>query len=400
MTLQWSLNQPRGRLTLAAFFSLVSFAASINLFFAAIVRIASEVGVRPELLASVSSAYFAAFVTVSILAGYLADRAGTRPVLMGGCAALLTGALLLGFSDSPLALLPAVVAMGMGGGILEGMSTALLVQLYPEWERQAVNLSQAAYCCGAILGPFLMGVLLPRGVDWRLFFLGVAVLAAANLALYAASRFAALEKRGQDQGFSPKEAAIVLRRWSVAQLCIVLFFYVLAEAALVGFLNIYLFQFDSAPEAVAIQSIAYFWAAMLLGRLLCGLLPEGWSERGLIFLTMVLGGAAVATSLLAGDWRYALACFVAAAFLMGGAWPTTVALTGVRHRRRASTVVGVTVALGALGCVVAPPLMGVLFQVIDPGLVMALPAIPLLFGGLLALPVPKASGGESLPLSR
>ena len=387
MALLWRLNQPKGRLTLAAFLSLISFAASINLFFAAIVRISGEVGVRPEVLASVASAYFAAFVLVSILAGYFAERVGTRVVLMGGCAVLIAGALLLGVSTHPPALLLAVVAMGTGGGILEGMSSALLVQLYPDRERQAVNLSQAAYCCGAIAGPLLMGILLPRGVGWRVFFLGVAVLAATNLALYAASRF---NIGGEAQRFTPKEAAAVLRRWSVAQLCVVVFFYVLAESALVGFLNIYLYQYRSAPEAVAIQSIAYFWAAMLVGRLLCGLLPDRWSERGLIFLTMSLGGAAVAASLLTSDWRYALASFVAAGFLMGGAWPTAVALTGARHRRYASTVVGLTVALGALGCVVAPPLMGSMFQAADSRLVMALPAIPLLVGGLLALPVPRS----------
>jgi MFS family permease len=392
MTLKWNLNQPRSRLTLAAFLSLISFAASINLFFAAIVRIATEVGAQPELLASVSSAYFAAFVVVSILAGYWADRVGTRLVLMAGCLILVAGALLLGTGAHPLALLPAVVAMGTGGGILEGMSSALLVQLYPDRERQAVNLSQAAYCCGAIVGPLLMGILLPRGVDWRIFYLGVAILAAANLALYATSHF---EAGGQRPGFTTTQAVGVLRRWSVAQLCLVVFLYVLAESALVGFLNIYLYQYRSAPEAVAIQSIAYFWAAMLVGRLLCGLLPDRWSDRGLVFLTMTLGAAAVAASLLTGDWRYALVCFVAAGFLMGGAWPTAVALTGARHRRHASTVVGVTVALGALGCIAAPPLMGVLFQTTNAGLVMALPAIPLFLGGLLALPVPESARNQA-----
>jgi fucose permease len=140
---------------------------------------------------------------------------------------------------------------------------------------------------------------------------------------------------------------------------------------------------------VAIQAIGYFWAAMLVGRLLCGWLPDHWSERVLISLTMGLGAIAVAASLLAGDWRYALAFFVAAAFLMGGAWPTAVALTGARHRRHASTVVGVTVALGALGCIVAPPLMGAMFQIVDARLVMAMPAIPLLLGALWVLPVPR-----------
>jgi FHS family glucose/mannose:H+ symporter-like MFS transporter len=392
MALRWRLDRSSGRLTLAAFLSLTAFAASINLFFAALVRIGAEYGVRPELLASAASVYFSAFVVVSILGGYFADRAGTRKVLMAGCIALAAGGLALGFSDGPTALIPAVVTMGLGGGILEGMASALLVQLYPNKERQAINLSQAAYCCGAIVGPLLMGILLPRGVDWRAFFLVVAILAAVNLALYGVSRY---EASGQGQGFSPSEAVSVLRTWSVVQLCLVVFLYVLAEAAVVAFLNIYLFEFRAAPEASAIQSIAYFWGAMLLGRLLCGALPGRWSDRWLIFITMALGAVAAASSVLAGDWRYALASLLAAAFFMGGAWPTTVALTGARHRSHASTVVGVTVALGALGCVAAPPIMGSLFQYCDPGLVMALPAFPLVLGGLLALPVPGQTGARA-----
>jgi fucose permease len=177
----------------------------------------------------------------------------------------------------------------------------------------------------------------------------------------------------------------------VAQLGLVVFFYVLAESALVGFMNIFLFRFSSAPEAVAIQSIAYFWGAMLVGRLLCSSLPEQWSDRWLIFATMILGATTVVLALLVPDWRYALACFVAAAFLMGGAWPTAVALAGTRHRKRGSAVVGATVAIGALGCVVSPPVMGISFQFLDPRLVMAFPAVPLLLGALLILPVPRGA---------
>ena len=55
----------RRRLTVAALLSLASFAASINLVFAALVRMGDEFGVRPELLASITSVYFVAFFIVS-----------------------------------------------------------------------------------------------------------------------------------------------------------------------------------------------------------------------------------------------------------------------------------------------------------------------------------------------
>ena len=64
----------RRQLTLAALLSLASFAASINLVFAALVRMGNEFGVRPELLASISSIYFVAFFIVSTASGFVSDR--------------------------------------------------------------------------------------------------------------------------------------------------------------------------------------------------------------------------------------------------------------------------------------------------------------------------------------
>jgi hypothetical protein len=69
---------------------------------------------------------------------------------------------------------------------------------------------------------------------------------------------------------------------------------------------------------------------------------------------------------------------------MAGTWPTIVAKAARDNAERASTVVGITVAAGSLGCIVAPPIMGLLFGVVPPSLAMAAPAIPLLAGSALA----------------
>ena len=87
---------------------------------------------------------------------------------------------------------------------------------------------------------------------------------------------------------------------------------------------------------------------------------------------------------------------------MAGAWPTTVALTASRHTGEyANTVVGATVAVGALGCILAPPVMGGLFQVVNPAIAMAMTSIPLLVGGALALRAPKDFGAAAeMPVAR
>jgi fucose permease len=182
----------------------------------------------------------------------------------------------------------------------------------------------------------------------------------------------------------------VLRRPGVLRWCVVIFLYVTAETALVSFMNIYLYQHRGAPERAAIQAISWFWAVMLVGRLLCSILPPALADRKLIVVAMLSGAAAILLALPMPGWRSALGALLLASFLMAGAWPTIVAKVARDNAGRASTVVGITVAAGSLGCIVAPPVMGLLFETAPAALAMAAPAIPLLIGsGLAAWPVPQ-----------
>jgi AAHS family benzoate transporter-like MFS transporter len=403
----------RRRLTLAALLSLASFAASINLVFAALVRMGDEFGVRPELLASISSIYFVAFFIVSTVSGFISDRLGAREPLLFGNLMTLTGGLIFASSHGAAGLVIGAVAMGMGGGATEGMCTALLARIFPGRERLVVGVSQAGYCFGAIVGPLVMGIFLPLDVSWRVFFIPVAAVALFNFVLFVTSRFPENEhekraeggerKRGRrgDAARGTTEVATtdeatndtmpvtkrepgVLRRPGVLRWCVVIFLYVTAETALVSFVNIYLYEYRGAPEGAAIQAISWFWAMMLVGRLLCSILPPALADRKLIAGTMAAGAAALGLTLVMPGWVGALGVLLLASFLMAGAWPTIVAKTARDNAERASTVVGITVAAGSLGCIVAPPVMGLLFGALPPVVAMAAPAIPLLAGSALA----------------
>jgi len=403
----------RARLTTAALLSLASFAASINLVFAALVRMGGEFGVRPEILASISSIYFVAFFIVSSASGFVSDRFGAKVALLFGNGMTLIGGLIFASAHDPSTLVIGAIAMGMGGGATEGMCTALLARIFPGRERFVVGVSQAGYCFGAIVGPYVMGIFLPLGVSWRVFFIPVAALALVNFVLFVGSRFPPNEhekreregdaetRRGGDAERVTTEVVTtfsttndttserrrkpgVLRRPGVLRWCVVVFLYVLAETALVSFVNIYLFQYLGAPERAAIQAISWFWAVMLVGRLLCSILPPALADRKLIVGAMLAGAAAITLTIPMPGWPHVLGALLLASFLMAGTWPTIVAKAARDNAERASTVVGITVAAGSLGCIVAPPVMGLLFGAVPPSLAMAAPAIPLLAGSALA----------------
>ena len=335
-----ALTVSRRRLTAAALLSLASFAASINLVFAALVRMGDEFGVRPELLASLSSIYFVAFFIVSSASGFVSDRRGIRVPLLFGNLMTMCGGLIFSSAHSAAPLVLGAIVMGMGGGATEGMCTALLARIYPGRERFVVGVSQAGYCFGAVIGPLVMGVFLPLGVSWRLFFIPVALLALVNFVLFATSRYPLNEYEQRTAGPDPApdlatdvpDTASLLRRPGVLRWCVVIFLYVLAETALVSFVNIYLFEYRGAPERAAIQAIAWFWAVMLAGRLLCSVLPATLADRKLIAAAMFSGAAAILLIVPLPGWPGALGAILVASFLMAGAWPTIVAKTA-RQRR-------------------------------------------------------------------
>jgi fucose permease len=396
----------RRRLTVAALLSLASFAASINLVFAALVRMGDEFGVRPELLASITSLYFVTFFIVSSASGFVSDRRGIRMPLLFGNLMTMCGGLIFASAHSTVPLVMGALVMGMGGGATEGMCTALLARIFPGRERFVVGVSQAGYCFGAIIGPLVMGILLPLGVSWRLFFIPVAALALANFVLFAASRYPPNEhaqRAARPEVAGPVSDApgsgSLLRGPGVLRWCVIIFFYVLAETALVSFVNLYLFEYRAAPERVAIQAIAWFWAIMLVGRLLCSILPATLADRKLIAGAMLSGATAILLTILLPGWPGALGAILVASFLMAGTWPTIMATTARANASRASAVVGITVAAGSIGCILAPPIMGLLFDLIPPTLAMAAPAVPLLAGGVLAVAAPRRQSGplEAVP---
>ena len=300
----------RRRLTAAALLSLASFAASINLVFAALVRMGGEFGVRPELLASITSLYFVTFFIVSSASGFVSDRWGIRAPLLFGNLMTMCGGVIFASAHSAAPLVMGAMVMGMGGGATEGMCTALLARIFPGRERFVVGVSQAAYCFGAIIGPLVMGILLPLGVSWRLFFIPVAALALANFVLLATGRYPpnehALRAAGPVDAAGPAsdapEAVSLLRGPGVLRWCAVILLYVLAETALVSFMNLYLFEHRAAPERVAIQAIAWFWAIMLVGRLLCSVLPVRLADRKLIVSAMLSSATAILLTIPMPGW--------------------------------------------------------------------------------------------------
>lgn len=364
----------------AAMCALAIFAFSASIIPAVLMRAAHDFVIRPELLATVIAVQFVGFFAASVGGGIAADRFGKKLLLRAACLLMATGALLWATAQRLEVIFLGSFVMGMAGGVLESMSSALLSDLFPHKRKMFLNLSQLVYCLAAAGGPFLMGKFLPEGTSWRVFFSALAALPCMLFVLYSLSHIPHLH---DEERISLLELKQIIRRWSFLNPCVLIFLYVFSEATCAVFMNYYLRTHYHAPEQWAIYSITIFWVSMAAGRILCACIPEEFSYRNIITILMVASGLAMASQVFIRTWQMSIVFFTFVGFLQAGTWPLIIGMTATHNRSYSGTVVGITVACGALGMVVAPPVMSILFGVLAAPLVFAVVALPLFAGSIL-----------------
>jgi EmrB/QacA subfamily drug resistance transporter len=104
------------------------------------------------------------------LAGFLADRFGSKRIYLGGLAVFGLGSLLSGLANSLPMLIVARGIQGVGGGIAMPLGTALLLQAFPHNEQgRALGIFGIAGLVAPALGPVLGGWLVDQNL-WRVIF--------------------------------------------------------------------------------------------------------------------------------------------------------------------------------------------------------------------------------------
>ena len=349
-------------------------------------RAAPDLSVDVASLVLVSSVQFAGCALATLSGGFFCDRFGKKIGLQAACALMALGGGLSALAGNLSTLCLAAALLGMGGGVLESMASALLADLFPIRRKQILALSQVAYCAGAAAGPAAMAWLLPSGGSWRIAFLAEAILALALLVLFCVTRTPA---QPRSDASSRDELHPAWLRGAFLLPAVTMFFYVLSETGVIVYANIYLQQQRMAPERWGMYGLSLVWLSMLAGRLLCAALPERLPTEALVAGFCIAGAMSLGAQYLVRDWRMSCVLLATTGFFFSGIWPLIVAITSARHPLHTGSAVGVTVAAGALGAAAAPPLISALLRASMAELVLPLLAVPLLIGAAI---VPIAAG--------
>ncbi|MCS7463626.1 MFS transporter [Paenibacillus doosanensis] len=183
--------------------------------------------------------------------------------------------------------------VGFGSGMIESTVGALIIDAIEDKKAVAMSRLEVFFGAGALLMPVLISLLIAVG-RWELtFFLTClfAVLLSLIWRRYSSVNRQLLTAGGASHESGSSTAATAPYRGSGLTMlvcCIVVFFiYVGLEMSIVNFLPSILLETMKVDTAVASLSVSFFWATMVLGRLVCGVLAEKYGYTRYLLLCSI-----------------------------------------------------------------------------------------------------------------
>ena len=157
----------------------------------------------------------------SLIFGPIVDRFGHKALLVPSCIIVLSGLEGLIFFESIPLLQLSIVGIGLGGGILNGETNALVSDISGESEKGSrLSFLGMFYGLGALGIPSLLGVL-SEHYSFETILQGIGIIMLAGILFCIPVRFPAPK---QAQGFPVKEGLGLLKESSLLLLSSILFF--------------------------------------------------------------------------------------------------------------------------------------------------------------------------------
>ena len=318
----------------------------------------------------------------TILFGPVVDKFGYKWLLILSSICALAGVQgLATFSDISL-LHASIFLLGLGGGILNGETNALVSDIYDDNKRGGrLGLLGAFYCIGALLWT-LLNYFIP---DFRIPLNAVSAVMAIFIVSFF---FIAFPKAKPQENVSVSKSLGLLKYPALILFAFVLFFQCGFEGASGNFTVQYLSNMGGMDNATATLAMTWFTIGMLAGRLPLGNIMGKLKELKTLYLYL---GVALAGVILffveASSTAAVYSAMVLVGFGAGATFPVVLNFIGGAFKELSGTAFSIALFIGLCGQSISNKFMGVQF---DNGSFNSLPVALVVCTILMMVLVPVA----------
>ena len=297
------------------------------------------------------------FFTSIILGGYLSDLIGKKMFIMFGIYTLSFGLALASISRHYYILLLASGLIGIGAGLIEGLISALISDLYAKKRTKTLNITQSFFNIGAIIGPVMAGAIIQKNLGWRTAYLATSVMTLAIAIIY--SRVPVPPNCHTDKINGTVIPSLLKDRLFIF-LNLVMFLYVGAEIGIAAWIPNYLSEEYRLKDSTSGIVLGAFWGLMMLGRLIYSWAIEKLHALRLIFISTIGAFIWILINLVTNSVTISILSFCGIGLFFAGIWPTILAYAGEKFPRYSGTIFGIIIASGSVAAVIFPWLIGII----------------------------------------
>ena len=280
----------------------------------------------------------------TILFGPVVDRFGYKWLLVASSVLALAGLQgLANFREIEM-LHASIFCLGLGGGILNGETNALVSDIYDDDKRGGrLGLLGAFYCVGALLWTLLNYFI----VDYTMPLNAVSVVMAVFILFFMIIRFPSAKPT---ENLSVKKSLGLLKYPALLLFAIVLFFERGFEGAQGNFTVSYLCDKGEMSMSSATLAMTWFTIGMLVGRLPLGAILGKLGALGTLYSYLSAALAGVLLLLFGtGSVVSAYLSMILIGFGVGATYPVILNYIGGAFRELSGTAISIALFIALLG---------------------------------------------------
>ena len=255
----------------------------------------------------------------------------------------------------------ACILLGIGRGTVS-ITNNMVVNDY-DGSPAALSLLHTVFAVGAFLAPFLTGVFIGNGFNWRLIIYTITVVSLFSCIGYGLmpldeEKVNKTQKNKKQNQESLKDSKTFLKSVDFYIIGFILFFYLGAENCVNGWLVTYFKSTGIMTDSYATNLVSITWLVIMIGRLLNAYISTKMSKQLLILINCI--GTSLFFVLLISTTNLVLITLAVAGmgFFFAGIYPTCISNGGM-YIKGSTTGMSILLAIAALGGIIAPQVIGV-----------------------------------------
>ena len=291
----------------------------------------------------------------SLIFGPIVDRFGHKALLVPSCIIVLSGLEGLIFFESIPLLQLSIVGIGLGGGILNGETNALVSDISGESEKGSrLSFLGMFYGLGALGIPSLLGVL-SEHYSFETILQGIGIIMLAGILFCIPVRFPAPK---QAQGFPVKEGLGLLKESSLLLLSSIIFFQSGIEGVCNNWSTSYFGQVTDIPANQALIALTCMVVGLTAARMLQIVIFKKIKPATVLPYSLILTTIGFGLLTASPGFIRAATGMVLVGMGLSSTYPVILSILGTRYPALSGTAFSIALAIALVGQAAMNGLMG------------------------------------------